>query len=151
MSEQENKSLENNKLSSDSSIINYSKKYSNIILPTVGGIVGFLCMSPIVSLAGGGLATFGFYSALKTTTIVAGTGLATIGGNKINTSLINSSSWNDILTKDELNQISQNVEIYTDINKFYKYFSESLHNIDENNYILYKRYETVYRKQRKKR
>lgn len=145
MSEKDNNLIEKNKLKSESSVINYTKKYSNYILPTVGGIIGFFCLNPIISLAGGSLASIGMYSSLKTTTLVAGTSLATIGGNKINQSIINKSSWNNIITDDEINKISENIIVPLEINKFHKYFSESLFDIENNNYILYKRFDEVFR------
>ena len=59
----------------ESSLINNTKKYSNLVLPTVGGIIGFMCAGPIL---GGSLGSIALLSLFKTTTTIAGS----IGASK---------------------------------------------------------------------
>ena len=69
----------------ESALINNTKKYSNILLPAIGGIVGFMCAGPIIS---GSIGSLALISVFKTSTTIAGS----IGANKLNTLFINNNS-----------------------------------------------------------
>ena len=122
----------------ESSLINNTRKYSNLLLPTVGGIIGFMCAGPIL---GGSIGSLALLSLLKTTTTIAGS----IGANKLNTLLINNSSWENILSEDELSKIKKEPILVDDINEFYKFLYNNINDKESNIYLVYKRYETIYR------
>ena len=88
-------------LKSSSSFINYTKKYSNYLLPTIGGVTGFFCLGPLISLSGLSIGSFVLFSALKTSSVIFGT----IGANKLNTMIINKSIWNEIVSNEEIDKI----------------------------------------------
>ena len=132
---------EKDELSKSSTLVNYTKKYSNFILPTIGGLTGFFCLGPLVSLTGLSIGSVVLFSALKTSTAIVGT----IGANKFNSVVINKSIWNEIVTSEELNKIKKKNLFNDDINLYFKYLCDNLNDKTSNIYKLYERFETVYK------
>ena len=122
----------------ESTLINNTKQYSNILLPAIGGIVGFMCAGPVI---GGSLGSLALVSIFKTSSAIAGS----IGANKLNTLLVNNNSWENIISDDELLLLKDENIFNNDINKFYKFLCKNIREKDSSIYLVYKRCETIFR------